>query len=128
MTAKVQRTWQQRELARLQKIIIAAAEQSKNFSFPTIKEPISLDDISESDDTVYRVFADPKGKSLLEVMNDISTACIKKIHVLVGPEGDLTEEEKKQAQKSSFVFCRLTPTILKSSQAMSILAAACRSL
>lgn len=128
MTTKVQRTWQQKELARLQKIIVAAAEQSKNFSFPTIKEPISFDDISESDDTVYRVFADPKGKPLLEVMNDISTMRTKKIHVLVGPEGDLTEDEKKQAQKLRFVFCRLTPTVLKSFQAMSILAAVCRSL
>lgn len=129
MTAKVQRAWQQKEVARLQKIVIAAAEQSKNFSFPKINEPISFDEIPDlSADIVYRVFAEPKGKPLLEVMQEISAARPQEIQLLVGPEGDLTEDEKKRAQKLGFVFCRLTPTILKSSQAMAIMAAVCRSL
>lgn len=128
VTEKVQRTWQQKELIRLQKIIRAAAEQAKNFAFPVVKEPIPLEALTKSGMT-YSIFADPNGKPLLEVMRDVSSQEAKKeLQLFVGPEGDLTEDEKNRIQKLGFVFCRLTPTTLKSSQAMAILAAVCRSL
>ncbi len=45
VTAKLKRKWGgQKELDRLQRIVIAAAEQSKNFAFPVLQSPASLSD------------------------------------------------------------------------------------
>ena len=38
----------------------------------------------------------------------------------VGPEGDLTQEEKDYLKQQGFVFCRLTPTVLRARQAVAL--------
>lgn len=119
------RKWQgQKELDRLERLVIAAAEQSKNFSFPNVLEPCSLQEaLQVHENSVHKLFADPVGNVLIDEIQKIK----KEVIVLVGPEGDLTTNEK-QLIKQEFNFCRLTPTILKSEQALALLVGVLRSL
>ncbi|PKN03448.1 hypothetical protein CVU75_02160, partial [Candidatus Dependentiae bacterium HGW-Dependentiae-1] len=42
------------------------------------------------------------------------------ILLLVGPEGDLTEEEKGAISRAGVQFCKLTPTVLRAMQATAV--------
>lgn len=119
------RTWQgEKELERLQRIVVAAAEQSKHFAFPEIKLPLSLFEALEQYRLVKnKIFADPEGVCFSEVLKKCESK--KDFLVCVGPEGDLTNTEKKML-KDQFTFCKLTLTILKSEQAVALLLGAVR--
>lgn len=110
-TEKVQRKWQgQKELERLQRIIISAAEQSKHFSFPNILAPINLQEAVQKLEGIPLLFADTKGKKLPPLTS-------QKIVLLVGPEGDLSASEKEFITQKNALFFKLTPTILRAQQA-----------
>lgn len=127
-TAKVQRTWGgPQELQRLERIAIAAAEQSKHYTYPLIYEPISLQKAITTYNTTMRIFFDPSGNSLPRLISSL-TGSISSISLLVGPEGDLTSEEKKYLKEKSIIFCALTPTILRAHLAITVGAAFIRSL
>jgi 16S rRNA (uracil1498-N3)-methyltransferase len=127
ITTKVQHRWHEQELERLMRIMIAAAEQSKQFALPTIHVPIALDTFVETMPQNYKkIFFDPSGTSLNQIMQQPMTA--EHLVLLVGPEGDLTIEEKKQVQQRGFDFCALTPTILRAPDAVLLGAGIFRSL
>lgn len=119
------RKWQgEKELNRLQRIVVSAAEQSKNFAFPNIQIPVELAKSLELyAASTNKVFADPEGLKFSEVMkkSDIQ----KEFLLFVGPEGDLTSTEKKMLE-DQFTFCKLTSTILKSEQALALMLGAVR--
>lgn len=121
------RKWQgQKELERLERIVIAAAEQSKNFNFPFILPPCPLQEALKMHHNVtQKLFADPTGKHFSEILKNHKKE--QDMLLFVGPEGDLTTSEK-QLLKDAFVFCKLTPTILKSEQALALLLGMVRSL
>lgn len=110
-TQKVQRKWGgQKEFDRLQRIIIAAAEQSKCFSFATLLDPVSLETALDTYKNLPLLFADPAGALLQAPKKDCA--------VLVGPEGDLTVSEKELVKKAGATLFKLTPTILRAEQAV----------
>lgn len=127
-TEKVQRLWGgERERARLQRIIIAAAEQSKNFAFPNLSPPISFDDaLTKAAGT--KIFCDPAGSPLFTVMEFLHTNRPEHVSLFVGPEGDLTTAEKERMKKEDVIFCALTPTVLRSVQAAAIGSGVIRSI
>lgn len=112
------------EQIRLNRIVIAAAEQSKQFSVPEINSPVSLNAVLQWCGESHRLFADPLGDPLFLVLNSIKED--QMLLLMVGPEGDLTVTEKDMLGKKGFSFCSLTPTVLRSSQAASLLVGACR--
>ena len=120
ITTEKMRKWQgEKELERLQRITVSAAEQSKHFAFPTLKSPLSLVDALEHyKTTTYKLFADPEGVSCLKNMSTLNGE--KDFLVMVGPEGDLATGEKELLKKD-FIFVALVPTILKSEQALALL-------
>lgn len=120
LTQKVQRKWQPKDLERLNRIIIAAAEQSKCFAAASLYEPIQLEAALEKYQHQKLYFADPAGIELQKVENDCS--------VLIGPEGDLTESEKEQLKKYNPQFFKLTPTILRAQLAAVVSVAIIRSI
>jgi len=122
ITQKVQREWgKEKEAKRLQRIIIAAAEQSKNFNIPLLHPPQSFEQvIAATTQSTVKIYFDPAGKSLLEIITRVKKISPVSITVMVGPEGDLTNQEKEQLKKSKFLFCALTPTVLRSSQAIAL--------
>lgn len=130
-TEKTNRKWGgDKELERLRAIIISAAEQAKNFSYPELLAPVSFDACMRElhKNNNIKLYCAPGGHSLFDVIKDVRDSEPEKIIAMVGPEGDLTEEEKKLAQKSGFRFVALTPTILRARQAVVLITGVVRSL
>lgn len=118
-----------RDKDRAQRIIIAAAEQSKNFAYPDILPPISLENaLAKYHNTKAKFFFDPQGSLPFKVIQELQSNPPKDFLLLVGPEGDLTLEEKKIVLANNFIFCALTPTILRATQAAALAAGFVRSL
>ncbi len=115
-TEKVHRSWGgQKELERLQRIIIAAAEQSKNFAIPVLSEPVQLDALSFNVSDTHILF-EPSGGSLPEILETVQKP--KKLVLAIGPEADLSQREKNFLINNGFILCKLTSTILRARQAV----------
>lgn len=127
---KVQRSWGgDKELSRLRNIMIAAAEQSKNFTIPTLSIPIPLEQaFKQLPAETYKVCATVNGQPLLTTMLELQKEEPKSLALLVGPEGDLTAQEYTLLEQHHFLPCSLTPTVLRSQQALAVLLGALRSL
>lgn len=122
-TQKTQRTWAgDKEYERCQRIMIAAAEQSKNFALPTLLKPVSLAEYiqAHSNSFVAKVHFEVDGQAMLQVANQLHTQKPQSIALIVGPEGDFVAEEKALLAAHGFVGCRLTPTVLRSVQAVAL--------
>ena len=131
-TRKTGNQWSgSRNSERIQRIIIAAAEQSKNFAYPQVKAPIPLEvalkDYSGAQYT-KKLFFDPAGKKFFDVIQTLHGDKPERVVLFVGPEGDLSLEEKKMVQAHNFIFCALTPTIMRAAQAAALAAGFVRSL
>lgn len=128
ITQKIQRSWGgTKEAERIKKIIIAAAEQSKHFKVPLVHNPIALEAVSTTNfDTL--LYADPQGEPLWQTMQTLRTRRPDHLAFMIGPEGDLTQEEKDYITQQGFTFCALTQTVLRSYQAATLLAGCIRSL
>lgn len=119
--------------ARVRKIMIAAAEQSKQFILPNLIDILPLDIyllsklINKSDNNI-NIFFDKSGGSLLSFINSINSRNIEHIFALVGPEADLTEKERAKLNEYGFNFCALTKTVLRSQDAVLLGVGALRSL
>lgn len=115
------------ELERFERVTIAAAEQSKQYALPTIQKPIALAKALEQlDSQSLKLFADPQGQNMYTALKALDSK--REIVLCMGPEGDMTEQEKKLLKKHVFAFCRLTPSILRSEDALMVLAGIVRSL
>lgn len=121
LTDKMQRKWNgAREKERLERIIIAAAEQSKHFSFPTLKEPIALPEALNAL-TIPLICADVEGAPYKPVL-------LSQVAVLVGPEADFSEKEQVLVKDKSAQLIRLTPTVLRAQQAAVVMVGMLQSL
>lgn len=122
MTQKVQRTWgEEKELDRLQRIIIAAAEQAKNFAFPELHGPVTFELFQKTRDAKSSLISfDCGGTPLLDTLQCLQIQKPTHIEILIGPEGDLTESEKQSLQNMQVITCALTPTILRARQAVAV--------
>lgn len=106
-----------RPMDRLERIMIAAAEQSKQLVLPIINPVRHLAEIFFAD---YTLFFDPDGQSAFEILETIRTKKPAVISCLIGPEGDLSQAEKELLRDKNIVFCALTPTILRAEQAVTV--------
>ncbi len=128
ITAQVQRSWHVKDMQRLTNIIIAAAEQSKQFVIPTLHSPISMDNaLAKTRLADVTCVANKTGSSLLESMVSIRTTKPAVIAVWIGPEGDFTSQEVEDLKPCAQMIA-LTPTVLRSQQALALLVGAIRSV
>ena len=118
---------EKKEMVRLHNIIIAAAEQTKNFSFPTLLSPISLENALEKS-RGEKIFFDPTGTELFPWIVTARKQKTSQITLLIGPEGDLTIQEKVHVKNANFIAAKLTPTILTAHQAISLATGIIRTL
>ena len=130
-THKTHTSWSdERDGERARRILIAAAEQSKNYAMPELKAPVALDKalqaMNMTDST--KIFFDPLGESFFAVMSALHGNQPDHIVLLIGPEGDLTAQEKEMVHQKGFIFCALTPTIVRAVQAAALGAGLVRSL
>ena len=77
---------------RLEKVIVEATEQSNRINIPTIKEPQSLDSFLNNNKTDL-IFTDLNTTNKKIDLNQLTSnpTC-----VIIGPEGDFSEEEREQ--------------------------------
>jgi 16S rRNA (uracil1498-N3)-methyltransferase len=130
LTQKTHRAWSgQNEFERIHKIMIAAAEQAKQFSVPKIYQPIGLQEyLQKKIQNNALIFFDTNGISLAQWFKEKASLKTESISLLIGPEGDLTKTEKDAVQAAGAHLVSLTPTILRAQQAITLGAGAIRSL
>lgn len=131
-TEKSQKWFSQnpKELIRIEKILIASAEQSKNYNIPKVIAPVNFNqfilDVDCSIINQSKIFFDIDTelncKNLVKDLDNKSN-----ITVISGPEADLSLREKDLLRASGFNFYKLTPTVLKAEEAVTIGAGILRS-
>jgi 16S rRNA (uracil1498-N3)-methyltransferase len=127
LTNKSQQKWTPKEYERAQKILIAAAEQSKNFAFATLEQPLPLNKaLATIKKDAAKLFFDPEGEPLSSLV--CTSAHRASLVLAIGPEGDLTSPEKEIMRQAGFGFYVLTPTILRACQAAALSAGIIRTL
>ncbi len=129
-THKTNRFWSEKDEVRCKKILIAAAEQSKQYALPQIQPILPLDIwlMKAQSPLTIKIFFDPQGIRLRETFALIEHQKLHHIIALAGPEGDLTYEEKLMVTDQGFIFCALTPTVLRAQQAIAVGLGAMRSM
>jgi RsmE family RNA methyltransferase len=120
-----------KEFDRLKRITIAACEQAKQFCLPIIHPARTFNEIPdflEKLGAARALFFDPDGVLSDEVVSSLREQNVQSMVCMIGPEGDLVEQEKKVLSKLGFTFCALVPTILRAEDACSLASGMLRSL
>lgn len=125
ITQKSQQKWTAKDHERALGIIHAAAEQSKQFCAVKLLEPVELEKVLNLNASV-KIFFDPSGFALSAITDSFNIS--QSFVLALGPEGDLTTQEKESLKKAGFVFTALTPTILRACQAAALAVGIIRSL
>ena len=100
---------------RLEKVIIEASEQSNRINVPDIEDPKSLDDFLNNNkvDLIFTDLNSENTKIDLKMVTDKPTC------VIIGPEGDFSEEERAKILKFSGVQpLKINENILRSETAV----------
>lgn len=131
VTDTTQRKWQgNREQNRLEKIVISAAEQSRNYAFPVLRNPIPLSNALENYRTAetFFIYANPNAPPIQNMVQQVKHDKAKHLLLTVGPEADFSCAEKEMFLAQQAYSYSLTPTILRSPLAATLLSGICRSL
>jgi len=102
-----------RRLEHWQKIVIGACEQSGRSRLPRLEPPRHLDRQLEQETEVLRLVLDAGGAATL---TDLAPPA-RRVSLLVGPEGGLSEREVQAAAAAGFTPVRLGPRILRTETA-----------
>ena len=100
---------------RIRSILISAMLQSQQSWLPELSEPIKFTDLLKNEQQEQKFIAHclPEHKKELK---DVSTKAISKI-ILIGPEGDFTEEEIQQAIQNNYIPVGMGDTRLRTETA-----------
>lgn len=121
ITDKTHASWLgKKDDARLKNLMIAAAEQSKQFALPTIEKAVPFAQALAASTGQVVLFFDPNGSSAFDVAAALHHEKIDEILCIVGPEGDLSDEEKEFLKTGGALFCALTPAILRTEDAVMV--------
>lgn len=103
-------------LDRLQKVVLSAAKQSLHLYLPRVEEATSfekfLKSVSDSKARKFIAYCEEKTRHLKD-----SFASGEDIIVLIGPEGDFTEEEVEMAKTAGFTAVSLGESRLRTETA-----------
>ena len=131
LSERVQRSWgENKERARMDKVMIAAREQSKNFSPPKVFDPMPLETFLNEAKMLgnpIKVCFEHGGRHLWDSLYTIQNVKSRKIFLLFGPEGGFSRKELDISMQSGFEMCGLTPTVLRSIEAVTVGLGAIRS-
>ncbi|MEO8741896.1 MAG: 16S rRNA (uracil(1498)-N(3))-methyltransferase [Lysobacteraceae bacterium] len=108
-----------KRLAHWQAVATAASEQCGRACIPAIAEPLPLAVYAAGfAANTIRIALDPDGERLSRLFN-LNDALIseKPIHLVVGPEGGLSERDLAQLRATGFSGMRLGPRILRTETA-----------
>ncbi len=96
-----------------QKIVVSACEQSGRCIVPEVKAPITIDEWLAQESSALKLNLHPKAE------HSIMTLPVenKKVRLLIGPEGGLSDEEIEKASQANFTDVLLGPRILRTETA-----------
>lgn len=123
-TAKSKRqTLSPTELQRFTRIMIAAAEQSKQFCLPRIH---AVSDWNDLPIPSQPIMADIDGSSLTQCTSKLDTTL--PCTLIIGPSGGFTAQEKQKFESQGILKAKLGPSILRSEDAVMVSLGIMRSL
>lgn len=102
---------------RMEKIILAAAKQSKSYHIPRLNDMIPFSDFVTSNNSHSQFIAHCEAGTDKKTILDYSIDKTKTTLVLIGPEGDFTSEEIALAQKNDFLELSLGESRLRTETA-----------
>lgn len=108
----------EKKLIRWQKIASEACEQSKQNHLCEIKEPVSFSKALQVDADLKLIAyenADLQAHNLVAVLNNAQN--VKRVAVMIGPEGGFSDHEIESALKSGFTCVSLGKSILRAETA-----------
>ena len=117
LSKKIQRQWcDDRELTRVEKVIISGCEQAKQFVAPVVNEPKDFESFRGliAQTPGYWICLDPSGRPFIDLVNTIAQSPTGPFNVIIGPEGGFTTEEQQALLDAGVNMFALTPTILRS--------------
>jgi len=118
VTKKSLKILSDKEVLRLKKIMIGACEQSKQFIRPLIETTVDLEQANFSN---LLICLDEHGD---KINRWIKSTCRpdehRPISLLLGPEGGLDTQEKIFLKEKGFSFIKLTPTVLRAKEAVTV--------
>tara|TARA_B000000437_G_scaffold110472_1_gene80281 strand:+ start:357 stop:1067 length:711 start_codon:yes stop_codon:yes gene_type:complete len=103
-------------IKRLEKVIIESCEQSNRLKIPIIEKPLSLENFIKINQNLDIIFCDLNAGSKTINKNILKNQ--KPLCVLIGPEGDFTENERKKILELNNVqSVKINENILRSETA-----------
>jgi 16S rRNA U1498 N3-methylase RsmE len=78
--------------------------------------------------SAYKIYCDPQGVPLVQCIEQVHALKPATLVIMSGPEADLTQPEKSMLRSKGVIFCALTPTILRSFQAITLSAGIFRAI
>ena len=100
----------EKKLKHWKNISISSSEQSERSYLPIIKNTISFQDYIDSCSSESKIILDTRSKNMI---NKIYKSRSETCSVLVGPEGDFSDEEYSYAKQSDFSSASLGDNILR---------------
>ena len=105
-------------LARCEKIAIAAIKQSKQFYLPQLNELVSFENFMKANhENASKYIAWCEEESTQHLFKQIPCPPAAKSLLLIGPEGDFTQGEIELALKKGYQTCSLGNSILRAETA-----------
>lgn len=117
-THKTQTPYSEKLFDKLHRVAVAAAEQSKMYAFPSILPPVKLDALLATNLQGNKFHFDVTGVPFASWYKPVQAD--QHYYLLVGPEGDLTDDEKSLVKQAGFQSCLLTSTVLRSVRSISL--------
>jgi len=108
------------DFERAHRLLVSAAEQSKQFVLPAYKTPLSLEETLATKANTLLLFCHPDGIAAQKAIEKIQALTPSSITCVMGPEGDFTAEERLLVQQAQGIPIALTKTILRSETALTV--------
>lgn len=129
LTDRIHKPWlRDQDFDRLTKIAIAAAEQSKSCMLPHLEKPYLLSELPEDYLQGVCLGCDVEGVSAQAVFLSPATMAATAMTLFIGPEAGFTQSEIQFLVHKNVQFFRLSPTILRSQEAVLVALGIVRSL
>lgn len=109
-----------RKLDRWNRIALEACKQSKRTMIPKINEPVEFEamlKLLNSMDLVLVPYENQEGKGLKKVCRDMGTKEVKRVAIVIGPEGGFEPSEIETLEKMGAEIITLGPRILRTETA-----------
>lgn len=109
-----------KKLDRWNRIVLEACKQSKRSVIPKVNTPLEFEqllDFLEDIDLVVVPYENQEGYGIKKMISSIDKSSVKKVAVVIGPEGGFEEEEINRLKELGSYIVTLGPRILRTETA-----------